>query len=181
MQGLEKVYNIKKTLCNYKIIKKHFIKKKRFCDFIVISNHFVRYLINPDKETNWITLFSDGFYLHFPLRLPIFITHRSVIYLCSFLPHSSALTIASFCLSKLKSAQIDVYEKYPCWTEDQNFKINQDIVFTTYGNTGCRVFKGRIQNWKYFWLKINILKRNYWILKIGLMGRCLNLTLKVNF
>ena len=109
--------------------------------------------------------------MHFPLRLPIFITHRSVIYLCSFLPHSSALTIASFCLSKLKSAQIDVYEKYPCWTEDQNFKINQDIVFTTYGNTGCRVFKGGIQNWKYFWLKINIPNGNYLILGICVMGR----------
>ena len=24
-----------------------------------------------------------------------------------------------------------------------------------YGNTGCGVFKGGIQNWKVFWLKIN--------------------------
>ena len=24
-----------------------------------------------------------------------------------------------------------------------------------YGNTGCGVFKGEIQNWKGFWLKIN--------------------------
>ena len=62
--------------------------------------------------------------------------------MCSFLPHSSALTIASFCLSKLKSAQIDVYEKYPCWTEDQNFKINQDIVFTTYVDALCNWRRG---------------------------------------
>ena len=91
--------------------------------------------------------------------------------MCSFLPHSSALTIASFCLSKLKSAQIDVYEKYPCWTEDQNFKINQDIVFTTYGNTGCRVFKERIQNLKDYWVKINIPNEIFLILGICVMGR----------
>ena len=30
-----------------------------------------------------------------------------------------------------------------------------------YGNTGCGVFKGGIQNQKGFWAKINIPKRNY--------------------
>ena len=30
-----------------------------------------------------------------------------------------------------------------------------------YGNTGCGVFKGGIQNQKGFWLKINILNGNY--------------------
>ena len=39
-----------------------------------------------------------------------------------------------------------------------------------YGNMGCWVFKGRIQNWKDFCIKINILKGNYWILRIGQMG-----------
>ena len=29
---------------------------------------------------------------------------------------------------------------------------------------------GGLQNWKYFCLKINIPKGNYWILRIGLMG-----------
>ena len=67
---------------------------------------------------------------------------RSVIYLCSFLPHSSALTIASFCLSKLKSAQIASYDKYPCWTDEQNFKHNQNIVFTTYVDALCNWRRG---------------------------------------
>ena len=41
-----------------------------------------------------------------------------------------------------------------------------------------------IQNWKDFCPKINISKGNYWILRIGVMGRCkkcFNLTFKVNF
>ena len=36
-----------------------------------------------------------------------------------------------------------------------------------YGNTGCRVFKWGVQNWKDFCLKINIPKENYWILIMG--------------
>ena len=40
-----------------------------------------------------------------------------------------------------------------------------------------RVVKGWIQNWKYFCLKINILKGNYRILKIGVMGRCRKLAI----
>ena len=49
----------------------------------------------------------------------------------------------------------------------------------------CPVFKWEVQNWKEFCLKINISKENYWILRIGVAGRCqkkgLNLTFKVNF
>ena len=39
-----------------------------------------------------------------------------------------------------------------------------------YGNTGCGVFKWGVQNWKGFCIRINILKGNYWMLRIGLMG-----------
>ena len=39
------------------------------------------------------------------------------------------------------------------------------------GNTGCGLFKWGIQNLKSFKL-INILKGNYWFLRIGLVGRC---------
>ena len=39
-----------------------------------------------------------------------------------------------------------------------------------YGNTGCGVFKWGVQNSKDFCLRINILKGNYCILRIGLMG-----------
>ena len=35
------------------------------------------------------------------------------------------------------------------------------IKYLKYGNTDCRVFKGGIQNWKDFCLKINIPKENY--------------------
>ena len=41
-----------------------------------------------------------------------------------------------------------------------------------YGNTGCWVYKQGVQNWKDFCPKINIPKGNYWILRIGVMGRC---------
>ena len=41
-----------------------------------------------------------------------------------------------------------------------------------YDNTGCRGFKRGVQNWKDCCLKINIPKGNYWILRIGVMGRC---------
>ena len=50
-----------------------------------------------------------------------------------------------------------------------------------YVNTGCWVFKQGVQNCKDFCLKINIPKGNYWILRIGVMERCQNLTFKVNF
>ena len=42
-----------------------------------------------------------------------------------------------------------------------------------YGNMSCWVFKWGVHIWKFFWLKINIPKGNYWILRIGVMGRCL--------
>ena len=40
-----------------------------------------------------------------------------------------------------------------------------------YGNMGCWVFKWGVQKWRDFCLKINTLKENYWILRIGSMGR----------
>jgi condensin-2 complex subunit G2 len=70
--------------------------------------------------------------------------HRSVIYLCSFLPHSSALTISSFCLSRLKCAEItdDVVQKFPSWTENQNLKLNEELIFTTYVDALCNWRRG---------------------------------------
>ena len=52
--------------------------------------------------------------------------------------------------------------------------IFQGPVFASpsYGNTGCRVFKQEVQNWKDFCIKIYTHKGNYCILKIGLMGSC---------
>ena len=43
------------------------------------------------------------------------------------------------------------------------------LLVTEYGNTGCGVFKRGVQNYKGFCIRINILKGNYWILRIGLM------------
>ena len=66
----------------------------------------------------------------------------------------------------------------------QPIKLNQQNTFliwlpvtwaswvNNYGSTGCRVFKRGVQNLKDFCLRINILKGNYWILRIGLMERC---------
>ena len=46
------------------------------------------------------------------------------------------------------------------------------LVHSDYGNTGCRVFKWGIQNLKDFHLKMNIPKRNSWILRIGVVASC---------
>ena len=44
-----------------------------------------------------------------------------------------------------------------------------DILSRHYGNTGYRVFKEGIQNWKYFCLKINIPKGNDEIFRISVI------------
>ena len=41
-----------------------------------------------------------------------------------------------------------------------------------YGNTGCGVFKRGYKISNFSWHRINVLKGNYWILRIGLMRRC---------
>ena len=46
------------------------------------------------------------------------------------------------------------------------------MCFIHYGNTDCGIFKWGVKNLKHFCLRINIFKGNYWILRIGLMGRC---------
>ena len=43
---------------------------------------------------------------------------------------------------------------YSVYTQHRQYTIN-------YGNTGCRVFKGGMQNSKDFCLEINMLKGNY--------------------
>ena len=48
--------------------------------------------------------------------------------------------------------------------------VMQSFMAIDYGSTGCGVFKQGLQNWKGFCLRINILKGNYWILRIGLVG-----------
>ena len=45
------------------------------------------------------------------------------------------------------------------------------------GNTGCRVFKRGIQNWKDFCLKINIPKGNFWFFDIKIDFESQNLAL----
>ena len=53
------------------------------------------------------------------------------------------------------------------------FFMKGDQVCTMYvlnSDTGFGVFKRGVENWKGFCLRINILKGNYSILRIGLMG-----------
>ena len=52
------------------------------------------------------------------------------------------------------------------------WKIIKSFATSKYGSTSCRVFKQGVQNWRDFCLKINLPKRDYWILRIGVMGRC---------
>ena len=70
---------------------------------------------------------------------------RSVIYLSSFLPHSSAQTIASYCLSRVKS--VDVNEqilgtKFPPWTVDFHTKLKDELPVTTYLDALCNWRRG---------------------------------------
>ena len=48
------------------------------------------------------------------------------------------------------------------------------------GNIGCLVFKQGVQNQKYFCLRINIPKANYWILRISVMASCQKLVIILN-
>ena len=52
------------------------------------------------------------------------------------------------------------------------FPDSPSLTAKNYGNTGCRVFKQGVQNWKDFCLKVNIHKGHDWILRFGAMGRC---------
>ena len=87
----------------------------------------------------------------------------------------------------VKEIKIDPYEHIDeeSILQQLNEKQQQlDKSDTDYGNTGYGVSSPGIQNQKGFCLKINISKGNYWILRIGVMGKCQkcqNLTFKVNF
>ena len=56
-----------------------------------------------------------------------------------------------------------------CWVPFY-FDPGKTGIYLRYGNTGYGVSSPGIQNYKYFCLKINIPKGNYWILRIGVMG-----------
>ena len=56
-------------------------------------------------------------------------------------------------------------------TNESSWPISHSF-YTEAMATGYRIFKQGIQNCKYFCLKINIPKGNYWILRIGVGGRC---------
>ena len=69
----------------------------------------------------------------------------------------------------------DLGENLGLFSSSQNLSLW--VLISTgpdYGNTGCRVFKGGIQNYKDSCQKINIPKGNYWILKVGIEASCKN-------
>ena len=75
----------------------------------------------------------------------------------------------------VKEIKIDPYEHIDeeSILQQLNEKQQQlDKSDTDYGNTGYGVSSPGIQNQKDFCLKSNISKGNYWILRIGIMGRC---------
>ena len=61
---------------------------------------------------------------------------------------------------------------YGSFTAPPTVMVSLLLLLVQAGNTGCGVFKKGIQNLKGFWLKINCIKWNHWILRIGVMGRC---------
>ena len=52
-----------------------------------------------------------------------------------------------------------------------NLRLSVTTVYDPYGNTGCGVFKPGIQNWKSFYVRINIPHGNYGLLTFGLMTK----------
>ena len=64
-----------------------------------------------------------------------------------------------------------LFFRYPIARQiHQKLISNQQEPSLHYGNTGCRVFKGGIQNWKDFGLKMNIPKGNGSILGIRVVA-----------
>ena len=66
--------------------------------------------------------------------------NRSVVYLCSLLPHASVQTIASYCLSQFKSAQVSpqvLGTKFLSWTMDVHRKLKEELPVTTYLDALC--------------------------------------------
>ena len=71
--------------------------------------------------------------------------HRSVIYLSSFLPHASAQTIVSYCLSRLRSAEIDpsvLGSKFPSWNQNFHAKLKEELTVTSYVDALCNWRRG---------------------------------------
>ena len=64
-----------------------------------------------------------------------------------------------------------LFRRKTCWTNHLLLQLCHLMAFDHldgshvpgYGNTGCRVFKWGVQNWKDFCLKINIPKESYWM------------------
>ena len=72
--------------------------------------------------------------------------------------------------STLRQQILQVLSFQKLWTLTCNCNAEGSGLDPEYGNTGCRVFKKGIQNWKDFCQKINIPKGNYWILQISKIG-----------
>ena len=65
-----------------------------------------------------------------------------------------------------RGTDIQMHLSFQSQTQRQRSSMVRHIQ-CRYGNTGCQVFKGGVQNWTDFCLKINIPKEKYWILRIG--------------
>ena len=98
---------------------------------------------------------TKTFYAQFWTRIMTF----NVVRICVLL----ALFSTIFCQSHLTQQD---------WNLASTINFRELAEYYQNGNTSYRVFKRRIQSWKYFCLRINIPKGNCWILKIGLMGKC---------
>ena len=82
-----------------------------------------------------------------------------------------APSVVYICNTALDQSFSNIYSLFwlQCWPYISKLKL-QAILCLHYGNTGCGVFRRGVQNQKDFCLRINILKGNYWILRLGLMG-----------
>ncbi len=65
-----------------------------------------------------------------------------VVYLCSLLPHSSVSAVASFCLSRLKNAEMPSDEEWATMGKDQDSAFDRLHGVPTYANALCNWGRG---------------------------------------
>ena len=92
--------------------------------------------------------------------------------------HTQLVYTAYYDINKMGAAH--TFELSLSWTKMEHYKvknsnvqmwlIDQSCIKLGYGNRVCGIFKGGIQNYKGFCIRINIPKGNFWILRIGLAG-----------
>ena len=131
--------------------RKYFFSRAQF--------HLKRMFITQEKKS-W-----EAFWIYIPAN-PVQ-TWWSRAKRCDLSPHICHFFLADTGKKSLRSTNTRTPKSD--FIQQQYFEQFKTITIQ-YGNTGCGVFKRGVQNQKGFCLRINILKGNFSILRIGLTG-----------